>query len=253
MVSLSPSSGFRRVEPWRFALLVHNILQALAAVDRGTAPTTVTSTVTTTTRTPHQARLTNRAVPQDQLPSNSHDTFTPIVNSGNPPVQSSYAARGGTHTEDHGTRRNYGKHSSVPKVHQDDDFNHSKFPVEFTLDRQREHEGSLARQKSIPRKQVGTSAQAPYLSTEDSVLHNPKAGHGRQQNVSKVLPSLPVSANTNIGAPKSEPETQSTGILNRSRPVTRAQAGTLEAKDIINRAKSNTYDTEVIEKVAPGE
>ena len=85
---------------------------------------------------------------------------------------------------------------------------------------------NLAGQISIPRKQVGTSANVLQSSVQPSKPSNRQHGHSRNQSAAKPLPAVPVSSN--------------------------AFSGVQDAQDVVDRAKSNTYDTEVIEKVAPG-
>jgi len=120
-----------------------------------------------------------------------------------------------------------------------------------TLDGQDGYQ-DLARQKSIPRKQVGTSAQAPYSSVQSSTSSSPQIGHSRQQSDSKPLPSAPISSNNGYGDRKTPATPQPISILDRSRPITKGYAAPRDGKDVVDRAKSNTYDTEVIEKIAPG-
>lgn len=84
----------------------------------------------------------------------------------------------------------------------------------------------LARQISIPRKQVGTSANIPQSSVQTPIPSNLQQGHSRNQSTSKPLPAAPIFSNDVHGAQ--------------------------DAQDVVNRAKSNTYDTTVVEKVAPG-
>ena len=87
-------------------------------------------------------------------------------------------------------------------------------------------DANLARQISIPRKQVGTSANVPQSSVQPPIPSNRQQGHSRNQSASKPLPAAPMSSND---AP-----------------------GVQDAQNVVNRAKSNTYDTTVIERVAPG-
>ena len=87
-------------------------------------------------------------------------------------------------------------------------------------------DANLARQISIPRKQVGTSANVQQSSVQPPMPSNRQQGHSRNQSASKPLPAAPVVSNDVPGAP--------------------------DAQDVVNRAKSNTYDTTVVEKVAPG-
>ena len=87
-------------------------------------------------------------------------------------------------------------------------------------------DANLARQISIPRKQVGTSANVQQSFVQPPMPSNRQQGHSRNQSASKPLPAAPVVFNDVPGAP--------------------------DAQDVVNRAKSNTYDTTVVEKVAPG-
>ena len=87
-------------------------------------------------------------------------------------------------------------------------------------------DGDLARQISIPRKQVGTSANVPQFSVQPPKPSNRQQGQSRNQSASKPLPPAPVFSNDVSGAQ--------------------------DAQEVVNRAKSNTYDTRVIEKFAPG-
>lgn len=87
-------------------------------------------------------------------------------------------------------------------------------------------DANLARQISVPRKQVGTSPNVPRSSVQPPIPSNRQQGHSRNQSASKPLPAAPMSSND---AP-----------------------GLQDAQEVVNRAKSNTYDTTVIEKVAPG-
>ena len=112
-----------------------------------------------------------------------------------------------------------------------------------------EYDTDLAQQKPIPRKQVGASAKVPYSSPDLPDRNDAQIGHGRQKSASKALPSIPVSSSE---AHRTEASTQPSSILNRTRPITRGSAEPREAHDIVQRAKSNTYDTEVIEEIAPG-
>ena len=87
-------------------------------------------------------------------------------------------------------------------------------------------DANLARQISIPRKQIGTSANVPQSSVQPPIPSSRQQGHSRNQSASKPLPAAPVFSNDDPEAP--------------------------DAQDVVDRAKSNTYDTTVVEKVAPG-
>ena len=110
--------------------------------------------------------------------------------------------------------------AGIRKVNQD-----NQPPTGYDGPASREYDDpNLGREISIPRKQVGTSANAPHSPVQTSKLSNRQQGHTRNQSASKPLPATPGSSND-------IPE---------------------DAQDVINRAKSNTYDTTVTEKVAPG-
>ena len=112
---------------------------------------------------------------------------------------------------------------------------------------QEDYDMKQERRRSIPRKQVGNSVQVQSPSRS-----NPQNEVSRQQNASKALPSTPTSPISNYDARKMEGPTKPTSMVNRSRPVSRGAASLPKAQDIVERAKSKTYDTEVIERVAPG-
>ena len=118
---------------------------------------------------------------------------------------------------------------------------------------QDEDDTSLARQNPIPRKQIGTFADTPYSSVQASSPPRAQIGHSRQQSAPKPLPSIPVAADLGYANRQTESTHQSSSILNRSRPVPTSQTGLREAQDVVERAKTNTYDTQVVERVAPGQ
>ena len=110
----------------------------------------------------------------------------------------------------------------------------------------------LARQNSIPRKQIGTSANT--LKSPIPASPSPKAqiDQSRQQNALKPLPSTPVAASRGYTDHQTDPASQPSSIFKRSRPISASQAGLRDAQDIVDRAKTDTSDTQVIETVAPG-
>ncbi len=110
----------------------------------------------------------------------------------------------------------------------------------------------LARQKSISRKQVGTPTHAPYSPVQPSTSSSPQLSHNQHQSDSKPLPFVPTSSNDGYGDHGTPVLSQPSSILDRSRPITKGYAAPRDGKDVVDRAKSNTYDTEVIEKIAPG-
>ena len=115
-----------------------------------------------------------------------------------------------------------------------------------------EDDTGLARQNSIPRKQIGTSPNTPYSSVHTSSLTWAQPGQSRQQSSPKPLPSTPVAVSRGYTDRQKDYDSQPSSILNRSRPIPTSQAGPREAQEVVDRAKTNTYDTQVVETVAPG-
>lgn len=258
MVSLSPSTGIRKLEPGRFARLVISTLKSCTGVDTHTAPTTVPQTVTTT-RTGQQQQYGNRGAPQSQIKpdQNNGNTFRaaaadcspqePIAKRIAPPANGVRSKPG-----DKSVNRLDGHTPSASIPYQDSNTNDLKTYAHDAPREQGEYDAALVRQKSIPRKQIGTSAQVPYPSAESSAIPSSHISHGRQKSASKSLPSTSLSSGNGYEARKMEAPPQPASILNRSRPITRDSAKPRDGQQVVNRAKSNTYDTEVIEKVAPG-
>lgn len=118
---------------------------------------------------------------------------------------------------------------------------------------QNEDDAGLAGQDSIPRKEIGTSANTPYSSVQASSPTRAQPGHSRQQSIPKPLPSIPAAASREYADRQTDSAPQPSSILNRSRPVPPSQAGPRDAQDVVDRAKTNTYDTQVVETVAPGQ
>lgn len=118
---------------------------------------------------------------------------------------------------------------------------------------QDEHDAGLARQKYDHRKQIGTSANTPYSSVQASSRPMAQMGHSRQQSATKPLPSTPAAANQGNTDRQTDSASTPSSMLNRSRPIATSQAGLRDAQDVVDRAKTNTHDTQVIETVAPGE
>ena len=113
-------------------------------------------------------------------------------------------------------------------------------------------DAGLARQNSIPRKQIGTSASTSHSSNPASSSLKAQSGQSRQQNTPKPLPSVPVATSHGYTDHQTHSASQPSSILNRSRPIPGSQTGLRDAQDIVDRAKTNTSDTQVIETVAPG-
>ena len=122
-----------------------------------------------------------------------------------------------------------------------------------SLDRQNEDDASLIRQSSIPRKQVGTFASTPYPIVPASSPPSAQTGQSRQQTATKPLPSTPAALSSGYLDRQTDSVSKPSSILNRSRPIPPSQTGLQDAQDVVDRAKTNTYDTEVVETVAPGQ
>ena len=98
----------------------------------------------------------------------------------------------------------------------------------------------ISRRRSIPRKEVGgsfTSAQPKDYSTSPSGL----GGHIRQKSTPKPLP-----------IPPGQPQAFQVQPLLGGQHSRKLGTSEVTAEEIVGRAKGNTYDTEVIEKIAPG-
>lgn len=118
---------------------------------------------------------------------------------------------------------------------------------------QDEDDAGLARRKSIPRKKLSTSTSTPYSSGLASSPPRAQTGQSRQQNAQKPLPFTPAAVSHGYTDLQTDPNPQPSSILNRPRPIPTSQTGLQDAQDIVDRAKSNTYDTKVVETVAPGQ
>ena len=118
---------------------------------------------------------------------------------------------------------------------------------------QDEDDAGLVRQNPIPRKRIGASAKTPYSSSaEASSPLGTQAGHNRQQSGPKPLPPTPAAASLGQTDREMDNTPQRSSILNRSSPDSTNQAGLRDAQDVADGAKTNTYDTQVVETVAPG-
>lgn len=157
------------------------------------------------------------------------------------------AADGGT-----ATMNDYKDHqrSTPSRPHRSDVSNNVNYNGEGTAHGPDGYQ-DLARQKSVTRKQVGASPQAPHSPAQFSTSANSQPVNNRQKGT-KPLPSAPTSMGNDYQSSRDAPTSQSSSMLERSRPVGRGNVVPHNGQEIVNRAKSNTYDTEVIEKVAPG-
>ena len=102
-------------------------------------------------------------------------------------------------------------------------------------------EDSALRRTSIQRKQVGSSPVLPY--------EPPATQIGAQKRLptvpheSSTIRQVPSNQSANIYSSKAMGQpTNSSGVV----------GGRTAPEDVVSRAKGNTYDTEVVEKIAPG-
>lgn len=128
-----------------------------------------------------------------------------------------------------------------------------RFNAYDSPNRQDEDDADLARQNSIPRKKIGTSANTSYSPVQALSHSKAQTGHSRQQSAPKPLPATPAAASYGHTDRQNDSTPQPSSILNRSRPVPTSEAGIRDAQDVVDRAKTNTYDTQVVETVAPGQ
>ena len=104
------------------------------------------------------------------------------------------------------------------------------------VDYQSNADNSASRRTSIQRKQVGSS---PTIPSEFTATH---AG------TQKPVPTSSQETRTIRHVPAND----GSSLRPLKNYVPGARDGQLGAEDVVNRARSNTYDTEVIEKIAPG-
>ena len=259
------------------------------SIDLYIAPTTVTQTVTTT-RTPHQGYNANRGTPQTQAyaPRNppQEQGYAPRTSAA--PQRQEYAPRDNynpqrheyapqhntspqhqesaqqftsSQNREHAPQNNASSIRPVNEGNAQRDSMSQPYRGDLSIPRanpydspnlQDDDDAGLARQNSIPRKQIGTSRNTPHSSVQASSPPKAQTGHSRQQSAPKPLPSTPVAPSRGYTDRQTDSAPQPSSILNRSRPIPTSQAGPRDAQDVVDRAKTNTYDTQVVETVAPG-
>ena len=255
------------------------------------APTTVTQTVTTT-RTPHQGHNANRGTPQNQgyapgstpqeqryAPQNNavpqhqeyplgdnttsqHKEYAAQVNPISqqqefaprkiPTPQNREYAPQNTAASIRPVNEGNAPGVSMSQPYRGDISSSSRANAYDTPKLQDEDDSGLAQQSPVPRKPLGTSATTPYSSVEASLPSGTQTGYSRQQIAPKALPPTPAAASLGHTDRQTDPTSQKSSVLNRSRPISTNQAGLRDAQDVVDRATTNTYDTQVVETVAPG-
>ena len=239
----------------------------------------MTQTVTTI-RTPYQTYNANRGVPQEQgnaTRSSPQEQGYGLRNNATPQRQE-YYRRDNTTSQHHevgpqystefrnreyalgadpvDTRpinEEYARRDSMPQSHPADSSSNQKINAYSSPSMQDGYDEALARQDSIPRKKIGTSANTPRSSGRAPSPPIAQVSHSRQQSATKPLPSTPAAASQGNTDRQMESASWPSGTHNRSRPNQKSHSGLRDAQDVVDRAKTNTYDTQVIETVAPGQ
>lgn len=113
----------------------------------------------------------------------------------------------------------------------------------------------LRRRTSIPRKQVGSSPKAHYSDNVSPTAPTAISGPDPRTSVVKPLPSAPASNYNSYQPGRGEDLIPSPSVLDRSRPISRSTGGggAYAAEDVVQRAQHDSADTEVIERIAPGQ
>ena len=114
-------------------------------------------------------------------------------------------------------------------------------------------DGDLKRRTSIPRKQVGSSPKLPSSDNSSPITQYASPGHDLRVNSEKPLPSAPSLAYNSHQSRRKENLAQPPSVLDRSRPISRSTGEAYNAQDIVQRAQHDSSNTEIIERVAPGQ
>lgn len=124
-----------------------------------------------------------------------------------------------------------------------------------TAAQQAQEEADFTRRNPIPRKQVGappTNSSAGTYSTTSSQQSSPS--HMRHASLQKPLPMAPTGARDDYQGSSFDEERQSRRSTDlRPVPLSVIKGNNrLTADDVVRKASGNSFDTEVIEKIAPG-
>lgn len=120
---------------------------------------------------------------------------------------------------------------------------------------QAQEDADLARSKSIPRKQVGAPSTNPSAGTYSMPSsHQSSSSHVRQSSLQKPLPMAPTGARDDYQGSALDQGRQSRPSTDL-RPVPLSVikgSNKLTAEDVVRKSSGKSFDTDVIEKVAPG-
>lgn len=119
---------------------------------------------------------------------------------------------------------------------------------------QAQEEVDLARRRSIPRKQVGAPPTNPSAGTfSPTASQKSTPGHIRQSSLQKPLPMAPTLGNNYQASPSDEDSQSRRSTDLRPVPLSVIKGSNkLTAEDVVRKASGKSFDTEVIEKIAPG-
>lgn len=195
----------------------HECLCSGVKTDFPKVPTTVTQTVTTT-RTLHQASNANPGYSRNNTGIRAVDQEVPQ----NPKKGQPYLG-------------------DLPS--------NSMFYADNEQSWQGNDDANSSERTSIPRKQVGSSVNLQSPSIQSSPPSKPQIGRNRRQSAPKPLPSTPIASSDEYSNTDSRAMPQQSGVLDRSRPRPKEMV----KQEVVDRAKNNTHDTQVIESMAPGQ
>ena len=256
-------------------------------IDLYVAPTTVTQTITTT-RTAHQGYNPTRGTPQNQgytagstpqeqgyhlstnaapqhRDHNSHNSedFQSAPWDNTIPQHQESTSRNSLNPQN---REHVPRNSASIRPIKEGDFEierasmsrpsrgivslNSRSEDHSSLNLQNEDDAGLARRSSIARKQVGTSTGTHYSSVPVSSPPRAQTDQSRQQSVTKPLPSTPVTLGNQR---QTDSSLQPSSIPSKSRSIPSSQTSLSDAQNVVDRAKTDSYDTDVVETVAPGQ
>lgn len=125
---------------------------------------------------------------------------------------------------------------------------HPQVPIYDPSRSQPQDESDLAVKNSIPRKQVGDITKGQASGVEPSFPRGPTTS----KKVTYPLQSDPAVDYDDTQLEERKNISPAPGVLDRSRPITRGHGAANTAQRVVDRAQSNTVNTEVIETFAPG-
>jgi len=124
---------------------------------------------------------------------------------------------------------------------------------QVTANRQSMDGSAPSPQVSISRKQVGAPAPSSYASAPATAPQTTRSkGHGRYNDGERGLPSATASAYTRNDTGRSRDQDATPLSSRPNKTIAQGATRPRDAQDVVDRAMTNTYDTRVVETVAPG-